>query len=268
MPSKSHIFLASSLLLLLALPAINADLMCYVCDDCANLQKDTPLLACNDDFFNQGGSTEASTVTTTTTTEASTTTTQESTTVESTTPMETSSQSTTVETSPATTEASTTTVVTTTTELITESTASTEAPAPTPPTAGPVETTTGWPTPPAEDLLALAARNTTRLVAVETESTTPSMAIRQRRSVVDTEYTFHCYSVQAKVNGTLITDRGCSRVGTYEAVCEQLQRQNNGTELSNCDPCSMNACNGSSTLQASLLGSLMLAIVAAALHRN
>ncbi|SPP79430.1 flocculation protein FLO11 [Drosophila guanche] len=268
MTSRSHIILASSLLLLLTLPAINADLMCYVCDDCAMLQKDTPLLACNDDFFNHGGSTEASTVTTTTTTEASTTTTEESTTVQSTSTMDTSTQSTTAETTVATTEPTTTTVETTTPELITESTASTEAPAPTPPTAGPVETTTGWPTPPAEDLLALAARNTTRLVPVETESTTPSLAIRQRRSLVDTEYTFHCYSVQAKVNGTMITDRGCSRVGTYEAVCEQLQRQSNGTELSNCDPCSMNACNGSSALQTSLLGSLLLAIVAAALHRN
>ncbi|XP_022214694.2 LOW QUALITY PROTEIN: flocculation protein FLO11 [Drosophila obscura] len=266
MPSRSHIILASSLLLLLTLPAIKADLMCYVCDDCAMLQKDTPLLACNEDFFNQGGSTEASTVTTTTTTEASTTTTEESTTVESTTTID--AQSTTVETSPPPQPTTTTTVETTTTELITESTASTEAPIPTPPTAGPVETTTGWPTPPAEDLLALAARNTTRLVAVETESTTPSLAIRQRRSMVDTDYTFHCYSVQAKVNGTTVTERGCSRVGTYEAVCDQLKQQNNGTELSNCDPCSMNACNGSSTLQASILGSLLLAIVAAALHRN
>lgn len=174
---------------------IRADLMCYVCDDCEQLPKDAPLLACNEEFFNTGGSTEASTVTTTTSTEASTT--SMSTEETSTTPEMTTISA---ETSPPTTETTTTTPVETTTpEPTTESsqsTESTEAPAPTPPTAGPVQTTTGVPTPPIEDLFRLAATalNTTRLVPVE--SSTPSLAIRQRRAVVDTEFTYHCYSVQ------------------------------------------------------------------------
>ncbi|XP_017132689.1 flocculation protein FLO11 [Drosophila elegans] len=273
--SRSHIVLASSLLLLIALPVIRADLMCYVCDDCAQLPKDAPLLACNEDFFNTGGSTEASTVTTTTTTEASTTTSQETTV----TPAETTTTSTSVKTDPPATESTTTTVETTTTELTTEtipstqSTQSTEAPIPTPPTAGPVETTTGVPTPPNEDLAALAvALNTTRLVPVEAETTTPSLplplAVRQRRSVIDTGYTYHCYSVEVTVNGSMTTDRGCSRVSTFEGVCEQLKIQNNNTEQANCNPCSMNACNGGSTLQKSVLASLLLAFVAFALQRN
>ncbi|EDV59342.1 cell wall protein DAN4 [Drosophila erecta] len=266
--NKGHIVLASSLLLLIALPVIRADLMCYVCDDCAQLPKDAPLLACNEDFFNTGGSTEASTVTTTTTTEAGTTTSQETTTAPETTTMLTSAQ-----TDPPSTESTTTTVETTTNDPTTESTQSTEAPIPTPGTAGPVQTTTGVPTPPAEDLAALAAAlNTTRLVPVEAEAETttpiPSLAIRQRRSVIDTDYTYHCYSVQVLVNGTMSTDRGCSRVSTMEGVCEQLKILNNNTELANCNPCSMNACNGSSALKSSILASLLLAIVAFALQRN
>ncbi|XP_017052291.1 cell wall protein DAN4 [Drosophila ficusphila] len=269
--SRSHIVLASCSLLLIALPVIRADLMCYVCDDCAQLPKDAPLLACNEDFFNPGGSTEASTVTTTSTTEAATTTEQETTAA----PVETTTAITSTETDPPTTESSTTTVETTTTELTTETTqstqttVSTEAPIPTPPTAGPVQTTTGVPTPPAEDLAALSVTlNTTRLVAVEPETTTPSLAIRQRRSVIDTEYTYHCYSVQVTVNGSMSTDRGCSRVSTFEGVCELLKMQNNNTELANCNPCSMNACNGSSAVQTSLLATLLLAFVAFALQRN
>ncbi|XP_032575297.1 flocculation protein FLO11 [Drosophila sechellia] len=268
---QSHIVLASSLLLLIALPVIRADLMCYVCDNCAQLPKDAPLLACNKDFFNPGGSTEASTLTTTTTTEARTTTTQETTSTPETTTVITS-----VQTDPPTTESTTTTVETTTSDPTTESTQSTEsteAPIPTPATAAPVQTTTGVPTPPAEDLSALSvALNTTRLVPVneDAETTTPlsSLAIRQRRAVIETEYTYHCYSVQVSVNGTMSTDRGCSRVSTMEGVCEQLKIQNNNTELANCNPCSMNACNGSSALQSSILATLLLAIVAFALQRN
>lgn len=258
--SKSHIVLASSLLLLIALPVIRADLMCYVCDDCAQLPKDAPLLACNKDFFNPGGSTEASTVTTSSTTEASTTVELE-TTLSS---VETTAATTSTEADPPSTE-----ITSTTSEPTTESTQSTEAPIPTPATAGPVQTTTGVPTPPAEDLAALpVALNTTRLVPVDVETTTSSLAIRQRRAVIDTGYTYHCYSVQVTVNGTMSTDRGCSRVSTFEGVCEQLKMQNNNTELANCNPCSMNACNGSSTLQRSVLASLLLALVAFALQRN
>ncbi|XP_016967621.1 uncharacterized protein LOC108036144 [Drosophila biarmipes] len=269
MLNKSPIVLASSLLLLIALPVIRADLMCYVCDDCAQLPKDAPLLACNEDFFNPGGSTEASTVTTTTTTTEASTTAKEETTAA---PVETTTAITSVETEPPTTESTTTSVETTvTSDATTESTQSTEAPIPTPPTVGPVQTTTGVPTPPAEDLAALSvALNTTRLVPVAAQTTTPipSLAIRQRRAVVDTGVTYHCYSVQVSVNGTMTTDRGCSRVTTMEGVCEQLKIQNNNTELANCDPCSMNACNGGSALQNSALASLLLALVAFALQRN
>ncbi|KAH8413399.1 hypothetical protein KR009_010774, partial [Drosophila setifemur] len=251
------------------LPVIRADLMCYVCDDCAQLPKDAPLLACNEDFFNPGGSTEASTVTTTTTTEASTTSTLETTT---TTPMDTTTvESSSAETSPATTEVvtSTTTVETTTIEQTTDTTQSTEAPPPTPPTAGPVQTTAGVPTPPAEDLEALAvALNSTRLLAVNPESSTPSLAIRQRRAVIETDVTYHCYSVQVSVNGSMTTDRGCSRVSTFQGVCELLKMENSNTELANCNPCSMDACNGSATLQNSIVVSLILALVAFALQRN
>ncbi|XP_020799186.1 cell wall protein DAN4 [Drosophila serrata] len=268
MLTNTHRIMASSLLLLLiGLPVIRADLMCYVCDDCEQLPKDAPLLACNEEFFNPGGSTEASTVTTTTTTEASTTamSTEETTTPEMTTIS--------AETSPQTTETTTTTPVETTTpepttesSQSTESTQSTEAPAPTPPTAGPVQTTTGVPTPPAEDLFFVAAMNATRLVPVE--SSTPSLAVRQRRAVVDTEVTYHCYSVQVDVNGTMSTNRGCSRVSTYEGVCDLLKIQNNNTELANCNPCSMNACNGGNAVRTSILATLLVAFVAFALQRN
>ncbi|EDX04218.1 GD23527 [Drosophila simulans] len=82
-----------------------------------------------------------------------------------------------------------------------------------------------------------------------------------------TRFTRHLARTAA-VNGTMSTDRGCSRVSTMEGVCEQLKIQNNNTELANCNPCSMNACNGSSALQSSILATLLLAIVAFALQRN
>ncbi|XP_068146271.1 uncharacterized protein [Drosophila tropicalis] len=263
--SYTNIILASSLLLcLITLPVSQADLMCYVCDDCATMPKDAPLLACNEDFFNPGGSTEASTVTTTTpasTTDA----------VESTTPMETSPT-----TIASTIEESSTDPASTTTEEVTstseQSAESTEAPIPTPNTAGPVETTTGVPTPPQEDLNAVpaSAANTTRLVQIgeESSSNATPLAIRQRRALINTDYSYHCYTVQKSINGSTVTDRGCSRVSTYQSVCGLLMEQNNNTQLSNCDPCSMNACNGSSLLQNSMLVTVLLAAIAALVQAN
>ncbi|EDV31251.1 uncharacterized protein Dana_GF14639 [Drosophila ananassae] len=289
MLGKSQIVLVSSLLLLVTLPVIRADLMCYVCDDCAQLPKDAPLLACNEDFFNSGGSTEASTDTTTTTTEPTTVATEESTT----TVVDTTTTATSAETS--TSEAVETTSSEITSET-TQSTESTEAPSPTPPTpptAGPVETTPAEPTPPAEDLSNVAL-NITRLAPVNPESSTQSLSVestsasnadsttsrpgdstpavvvasRRRRDAMDAEYTYHCYSVNVAANGSVITNRGCSRVTTFEAVCDQLKMQNNDTELASCDPCSMNACNSSSMLRNSVLATFLLAFVAAALQRN
>ncbi|ALC38913.1 CG7778 [Drosophila busckii] len=248
--NKNMIFSSLCLLLLLT-PACLGDLMCYVCDDCPQLTKATPLLACNEDFFNQGGSTEASTVTTTTpmssTTDAATepitdTTQPESTTMPTTIVVDTTEPEASTSEQPATTEQSTT---------------STEAPMPTPPTAGPVETTTGLPTPPTEEL--------TKLVAV----TDDAPAIRQRRALVDTNVTYHCYKTQQEVNGTSLTQRGCSRVTAMQSVCGELQQQNNGTAFASCDPCSMNACNGAnSLLRNSLLATMLLAIVSVVLQSN
>ncbi|XP_017097670.2 uncharacterized protein [Drosophila bipectinata] len=289
MLGKSHIILVSSLLVLVTLPVIRADLMCYVCDDCAQLPKDAPLLACNEDFFNSGGSTAASTDTTTTTPEPSTVPVEESTTpVVDTTTTATSAETTTSEA-----------VETTSSEITSETTQSpqtTEAPSPTPPTpptAGPVETTPAEPTPPAEDLSNVAL-NITRLAPVNPESSTPALSVestsvsnaesttprssdstpalvvasRRRRDAMDAEYTYHCYSVNVAVNNSVITNRGCSRVTTSEGVCDQLKLQNNNTELATCDPCSMNACNSSSMLRNSVLATFLLAFVAAVLQRN
>lgn len=168
---------------LIFLAACFADLMCYVCDDCDKVTKQTPLLACNEDFFNQGGSTEASTVTTTTMT------TPESTETSETTDASTTSSSTT--SSPLTTFSETTLDPTSSddtttpqfTELTTNGDETTEAPQPpTPGTVQPPESTTLAPTPPSVDELQA------------TSSTLP--AIRQRRSLIDTGVTYHCYSIQ------------------------------------------------------------------------
>ncbi|EDW64807.1 salivary glue protein Sgs-3 [Drosophila virilis] len=265
----NNLILFSALIWLLVAPACLADLMCYVCDDCEKVTKETPLLACNADFFNQGGSTEASTVTTTSTTTTITTT------VFTTDEAPTSSSE--------YTPAETTTPDSTTSDLVTStiatdstsemSTESTEAPMPTPATVGPPETTTGMPTPPAEDLL--RQMNTTRLLPSSADAnsaavtTTTELAIRQRRALIDTSVSYHCYTVQKTVNNTMQTVRGCSRVEPEQSVCQELQVQSNETKLAKCDPCSMNACNGAtSTFQSTLLATLLFALVAALLQRN
>ncbi|XP_064537496.1 uncharacterized protein LOC135427813 [Drosophila montana] len=266
----NNLILFSALIWLLVAPACLADLMCYVCDDCEKVTKETPLLACNADFFNQGGSTEASTVTTTSTTPTTVFTTDEA---------PTSSTETTVTAENTTTDSTTSDPVTSTvstdstSETNTESTESTEAPMPTPATVGPPETTTGVPTPPAEDLLRQV--NTTRLLPSSADAdsaavtTTTELAIRQRRALIDTSVSYHCYTVQKTVNNTVQTVRGCSRVEPEQSVCQELQIQSNETKLANCDPCSMNACNGAtSTFQSTLLATLAFALVAALLQRN
>ncbi|XP_034490980.1 integumentary mucin A.1 [Drosophila innubila] len=260
--TKSHIIFASTFLLLIVTPACFADLMCYVCEDCNQVDSKTPLLACNEGFFNQGGSTEASTVTTTT---ASTTLTTEDTTVSSemTTTSIPESSVASETTSPAVED--TTTPGPSTTE-IPESTVSTEPAMPTPATVGPPETTTGVPTPPNEDMI----REVTRLSPIVNSQ--PEIAaelpIRQRRSVIDTDVSYHCYSVKKTFNNTVQTERGCSRVPASQSVCKDLELQNNDVQLSNCDPCSMNACNSaSSVVQSTLLGTFLVVLVAALLQR-
>lgn len=252
--------------------------MCYVCDDCDKVTKQTPLLACNEDFFNQGGSTEASTVTTTTMT------TPESTETSETTDASTTSSSTT--SSPLTTFSETTLDPTSSddtttpqfTELTTNGDETTEAPLPpTPGTVQPPESTTLAPTPPSVDELQATS--------------SPLPAIRQRRSLIDTGVTYHCYSIQktgdyspfslsllhskltplpltpSLANNTVSTERGCLRVETQQNACDLLKLQHNETELKICDPCSMNACNGAtSMLKSSLWATLLLGVVAAALQ--
>lgn len=249
--------------------------MCYVCDDCDKVTKQTPLLACNEDFFNHGGSTEASTVTTTTMTTpeiTETTTTDASTSSSSTTstPLTTFSETT---FDPTSSDDTTTTQFT---ELTTNGDETTEAPLPpTPGTAQPPESTTQAPTPPSVD----------GLQAVSSDLP----AIRQRRSVIDTDVTYHCYSIQKTgdyspfslshtlptnvslspplANNTLSTERGCLRLETQQNACVLLRQQHNETELKVCDPCSMNACNGAtSLLKSSLWATLLLGVVAAALQ--
>ncbi|XP_023165419.2 flocculation protein FLO11 [Drosophila hydei] len=238
--------------LLIVAPACLGDLMCYVCNNCAKVDNETPLLACNEDFFNHGGSTEASTVTTT-----AMTTTDEL-------PKTTESTSVTTEASPSTTsepESSTNAVETTTEAGTTETTASTEQPMPTPATVGPLETTTGVPTPPAEDSLSKFDVDTPVSVSVT------DLNIRQRRALIDTGVSYHCYKVQKTVDNVTQLDRGCSRVTAEQSVCQELQLQNAGAELSKCDPCTMNACNAAtSTVHASFLATMLVAITAAVLQ--
>ncbi|KAH8377444.1 hypothetical protein KR093_005457 [Drosophila rubida] len=241
--------------------ACSADLMCYVCKNCNTVDKNTPLLACNDDFFNHGGSTQASTVTTTMTTPLTTTEVPATTTSD----IRTTESETSPPTQPRTTPEETTTTEQLTTEVTTDqSTMSTEAPMPTPPTVGPPETTTVMPTPPTEDVVL----GVTKLLAVndsprELAQFASELQIRQRRAVIDTSVSFHCYTVKKTVNNTAQTERGCSRVLASQSVCGDLKQQSAPLELSYCDPCSMNACNAAtSMLQTTLFSTLLIVLVA------
>ncbi|XP_017856675.1 PREDICTED: flocculation protein FLO11-like [Drosophila arizonae] len=239
--------------LLLVAPACLGDLMCYVCDNCENVDKNTPLLACNEEFFNHQGSTEASTVTTT----------------EMETSKDTQSTATESESTPASTsdlETSTTAVETTTEPGTTETTASTDMPIPTPATVGPPETTTGVPTPPEETGMHRLEISTQFSDATDLENST-DLYIRQRRALIDTDISYHCYKVEKTVNNVKQVDRGCSRVKPEQSVCQELQLQNVGVQLSHCDPCTMNACNAAtSTVHASILATVAVALTAVVLQ--
>lgn len=68
-------------------------------------------------------------------------------------------------------------------------------------------------------------------------------------------------------NNTVSTERGCLRVETQQNACDLLKQQHNNTELTICDPCSMNACNAASTLlKSSLWATMLLGVVAAVLQ--
>ncbi|XP_032584779.1 uncharacterized protein LOC6576038 [Drosophila mojavensis] len=238
--------------LLLVAPACLGDLMCYVCDNCENVDKNTPLLACNEEFFNHQGSTEDPRPTT-----------------EMETSIDTRSTATESESTPASTsepETSTTTVETTTEPGTTETTARTDLPIPTPATVGPPETTTGVPTPPEETGLNRLEISTQFSDATDSENST-DLYIRQRRALIDTDISYHCYKVQKTVNNVKQVNRGCSRVKPEQSVCQELQLQNVGVQLSHCDPCTMNACNAAtSTVHASILATVAVALTAVVLQ--
>lgn len=155
--------------------------MCYVCDNCEKVDKNTPLLACNEDFFNHHDTTERPIETTTHSFETSDRITETR-----------SSESSTVTTSE---EPSTTAVETTTEPGTTETTGSTDLPMPTPATVGPPETTTGVPTPPTENRLDMVQISTKFSDASEPENST-DLYIRQRRALIDTGISYHCYKVE------------------------------------------------------------------------
>ncbi|XP_018783704.1 PREDICTED: cell wall protein DAN4 [Bactrocera latifrons] len=227
-------------------------LMCYVCENCVKVTKETPLVACDAEFFEQSSTTLA------TTTESSTTTTAEPTTDSTTT------------TTLGTTLATTTTG---NTEVTTTEGSTTEA-VPTAPTVGPPTTV---PTPPDVGTIAADFLLTTEVtvgnnfidVTVGNNSTESTVAHEASKALplVGDSYSYHCFSVQKKVNGSAQMDRGCARVTTMESVCGQLKAQNNGTEVSKCVPCSNNSCNGSSALGVSL-GVLIFTLIAALLSRQ
>ncbi|TDG47852.1 hypothetical protein AWZ03_005806 [Drosophila navojoa] len=235
--------------LLLIAPACLGDLMCYVCNNCEKVDKNTPLLACNEDFFNQHGSTEASTVTTSSSIPTDSETSEL-------TPTTTSNPETIITTlEPESTEPGTI-----------DTTVSTDLPIPTPATVGPPETTTGVPTPPAETGLDRLEISSKFAVSTEPENST-DLYIRQRRAVIDTGISYHCYKVEKTLNNVRQLDRGCSRVKTDQSVCKELENQNVGAVLSRCDPCTMNACNAAtSTVHASILATVAVAITAVVLQ--
>ncbi|XP_017493575.1 PREDICTED: uncharacterized protein PB18E9.04c-like, partial [Rhagoletis zephyria] len=231
-------------------------LMCYVCEDCAKVTKETPLEACDAAYFEKVSTTEEPTADPTTTTTTTTST----------------------ETS---TESSTTTELSTTTSVETTTAGSTTEAIPAPSTVGPAPTTTTVPTPPtvgsavaeAEEVDADNATTTTENALNATTTTenalnaTTTTGAPQALPYVADDYSYHCFSVQKMVNGTASLDRGCSRVTTMESVCGQLRALNNGTQLSKCIPCSNSNCNGSSALGVSV-AALMFTLVAALLSRQ
>ncbi|KAI8118649.1 hypothetical protein CVS40_9776 [Lucilia cuprina] len=277
----------------------HGQLMCYVCENCAQVTVETPQLECNEDYFNTGGSTDSSVQTTTEIPKTSPGITEDSdlTTKEETTPTTvTTEEPTTITTTETTTEK----VTETTTEISTESTSeeivetthgsttSTVAQPPTPPTVGPPMTTTGIPTPPnpgtvkpLDDVESLnnhslaheqnVDKDEVESVEVEhattkTYKSSAEFRVRQLRSVSDV--TYHCYKIHATtVNGTMVVNRGCSRVQTMESVCGQWEAQHPNEQVNKCYPCSRTKCNGSSALNVSITA-LIVAVVAVFIHRK
>ncbi|XP_011180287.2 probable serine/threonine-protein kinase DDB_G0275165 [Zeugodacus cucurbitae] len=224
-------------------------LMCYVCENCAKITKQTPLEACDAEFFDKNSTTQDLTTTTTAAAETSTNTAESTTTTIITT----------------TTIATPTTTTVGNTEVPTTEGTTTEA-IPTAPTVGPPVTV---PTPPnvgtVADLLVVPE---VTISSNDTESTsTVSYEAPKAMQLVGDNYTYHCYSVQKKVNGTAQVERGCSRVTTTESVCNELKVLNNGTELSKCVPCTNSRCNGSSALGVSM-AALLFTLIAAVLSRQ
>lgn len=279
------VILSTLFLLTLTKAQTQMQLQCYVCEDCPEITDSIPKLECNEDYFNTGGTTMSSVMTTTpseppaTTPVATTTTEAETTTTTST---STKTESTTMEDTTTTEQEETTTDTTTLAPT-------TLAPTPpTPATAGPVIT---QPTPPnvgttaaVINLVSLVNKTEGSLnrtdadykvegtVAVVSETTTPAanvkeytnstqFRVRQQRAITNTDVTYHCFTIQKNVNGSMTTDRGCSRVTTEQAVCNQLQDMNNHT-ISKCTPCSLSLCNGSGVLSASM-ATLLVACIAA-----
>ncbi|CAD7000332.1 unnamed protein product [Ceratitis capitata] len=223
--------------------ASSGTLMCYVCENCAKITKQTPLAACDAEFFDKDSST----------------------TMETTTDPPATSPTTTTEVTTTTTDATTTTTTTVSTQATTTgTTGTTEEPVPTAPTVGPLPTTTAMPTPPnvgtiSTDLAIADVREANN----NTEDANVSLAL----PLVSEDYTYHCYSVQKDVNGSVSVERGCTRVTTLESVCGHLTALNNGTKLEKCVPCTNSACNGSSALAVSV-ATLAFAMIAVLLSRH
>lgn len=160
--------------------ATSIPLMCYVCEDCAKITKQTPLEACDAEFFDKSSTaidpnTEPPTTTTTEMTADSTTTTPIGTTL-------------------VATETTTTTTGRTEATPPPETANPTPEAVPTPPTVGPPITV---PTPPnvgtVDDLLiateASGNNSTESTVSYEGPKALP---------LLSANYTYHCYSVQKK----------------------------------------------------------------------
>ncbi|XP_055837747.1 uncharacterized protein LOC129906128 [Episyrphus balteatus] len=245
-------------------------IQCYVCDDCAKIDKNTPLEQCGGENF---------TMTTTTTTSSSMS------------PSESKSTSSTEAPSTTTTMPITTTTTTTTTQKTTEFA--------TPPTVGPISSTTDLPTPPSlentdfghdhdhmnHSLPVVNATSTTTkppsIFVTPSEETVfidrrpelnpagnltfnetfPSaVLVRQRRHTEFNGITYHCYKVQKKYGNVYGTKRGCMGVKTEQSVCDELYTAN-GNQTKKCSPCTTTKCNGSSSLGVSI-ATLLVALMA------
>ncbi|XP_067624604.1 uncharacterized protein [Eurosta solidaginis] len=219
------------------------ELKCYVCENCAKITKRTPLEECDAEFFEKGSST-----------------TEDPDDNDSTTPTALPTTTTETKTAHTTTDLNikTTTTIGTTTEAV-----------PTAPTVGPLNTTTavtpinvGTIPPSVFELGQMNATNSSTTNPITTSSDAPKAL-----PLVAEDYSYHCYSVQKSVNGSMSIERGCSRVSTMQSVCGQLKAMNMGVQISKCVPCSNSECNGSSALGVSL-AAFLFALIAAALGRH